>query len=363
MKLFLHGELKYFNLMISHMTSQFNSEQFSREFCEEILQKISEIVNSEFDLQSNIVDPFGAVLSSLATGESYLEWEKRERERQIQKSVGQLVGLLHEIAIGCFENWKRPGKPHPDNFSNTEKKLIEAKNRYLTVSGGDLPKKFDDLVRHLQNPMYEGYLAYYVTIVPDKYKENKYRTLTYDEVWKIPKREPRNDIRVIDGKSFYSMISGDPEFIDKLFMEHIPNAIKECEQFGETVANIDDFLSLFYDGYYRDFKDLSGKELKQLYHESPIEFAEEFEEEIFEQPPSGWMLFCNDMRKESTTPLTVSQLGELWSECKAENREKSYKDRAETIKNNRLEQLERFRNKLRDEFSTYREYLSRKPKE
>ena len=99
MKLFRHGELKYFNLMISHMTSQFNSEQFSREFCEEILQKISEIVNSEFDLQSNIVDPFGAVLSSLATGESYLEWEKRERERQIQKSVGQLVGLLHEIAI------------------------------------------------------------------------------------------------------------------------------------------------------------------------------------------------------------------------------------------------------------------------
>ncbi|MEK9909743.1 MAG: Eco47II family restriction endonuclease [Candidatus Thalassarchaeaceae archaeon] len=340
------------------MTSNFDSTKFADEFCKEIMFKIKEIMDSELDLQSNIIDPFAAILSSLATGESFSEWQVRERERQLQKSVGQLVGSLHEIAIGCFENWTRPGKPNPDNVSFSERKLIEAKNRYLTVSAGDLSKKFDDLRRHLDDPRYNGFIAYYVTIIPDKYKSKKFRNLTYNEAWNISQRDPREDIRVIDGKSFYSMISGDPEFIDKLFMEHIPNAIKECEQFGEIVVNIDDFLSVFYDAYYRDFKDLSGKELEQLYYESPIEFGEEFEKEIFNNPPSGFILFCKDMREESTTPLTASQLGELWSECKAENREQSYKDRAETIKNNRLEQLERFRDKLAQEYSTYREYIS-----
>tara|TARA_B110000881_G_C18592283_1_gene528829 strand:- start:1968 stop:3005 length:1038 start_codon:yes stop_codon:yes gene_type:complete len=339
------------------MTSNFDSTKFADEFCKEIMLKIKEIMDSELDLQSNIIDPFAAILSSLATGDSFSEWQVRERERQLQKSVGQLVGSLHEIAIGCFENWTRPGKPNPDNVSSSERKLIEAKNRYFTVSAGDLSKKFDDLRRHLDTPRYNGFIAYYVTIIPDKNKSTRFRNLTYNEEWNIPGRDPRDDIRVIDGKSFYSMISGDPEFIDKLFMEHIPNAIKECEQFGETVANIDDFLSVFYDGYYRDFKDLSPKELKQLYDELPIEFVEEFEEEIFKKPPNSYLLFSSDMRKDST-PHIASQLGVLWSECKAENREESYKDRAETIKNNRLEQLERFRDKLAQEYSSYREYIS-----
>lgn len=95
-------------------------------------------------------------------------------------------------------------------MSEENKIIAEIKNKYNTVSGGklsDLYHTLDKLVMP-KTSIYKGYTAYYVTIIPkSKTRHNKPFTPP-DKA--TGERCPENErIRVIDGASFYDLVTGE----------------------------------------------------------------------------------------------------------------------------------------------------------
>ncbi len=76
-----------------------------------------------------------------------------------------------------------------------------------------------------KNSIYKGYTAYYVTIIPKKpARYNKLFTPSNKE--KGEKCQLNESIRMIDGASFYSLVTGRPDALEELF-NHLPSIIEK----------------------------------------------------------------------------------------------------------------------------------------
>lgn len=185
-----------------------------------LLLKAREIEEkSKQNLNKNVIDPFSSLFQMAGFQLSYSEWLIGEITRQAQKSFQNHIGDFHQYILGSVVGWENKGVGEVIDLVNSEHKLIaEVKNKHNTVKGSDLVGLYDTLSEAVTKKMsvYKGYTSYYVTIIPSK-SERFNKPFTPSDNKMGQKREVNENIRIIDGASFYELATGDSHALRNLF--------------------------------------------------------------------------------------------------------------------------------------------------
>ncbi|MFH0820705.1 MAG: Eco47II family restriction endonuclease [Candidatus Peregrinibacteria bacterium] len=198
-------------------------------------------------LYSNVIDPFSAFFDAATQGISLKDWLKQENARQIQKTMQNCIGDFHQCVLGSMKGWENLGRGQIVDVENKKRKIVaEIKNKYNTTKGNHKIEIYDDLesVLSMRN---KGWISYYVEIIPQNKK-------TYDKPFvpsdhKNKARRPVNErIRVIDGKTFYSLASGDKNALKNLYLI-LPKVIKDIKGIALSDKFKSDFLELFHKAF------------------------------------------------------------------------------------------------------------------
>lgn len=200
-------------------------------------------------LYSNTLDCYSAVLDAISQNISIEEWLKQEKARQIQKTKQNAIGNLHEEIIGSFNGVSKlhVGKVYDIHFPN-KKIIAEVKNKHNTTKGNHKTQIYRDLEYSLNK--LKGYTGYYVEILPINGKSYDIPFTPSDNLTK-KKLRSRDDIRKIDGKSFYKIITGEENAMGNIYLM-LPEIIKEIlkEEFNfdaniEVITNQRIFKNLY----------------------------------------------------------------------------------------------------------------------
>ncbi len=186
-------------------------------------------------LFTNTIDPFSALFDAMHQGISLEQWLDQEKARQTQKTLQNALGGFHQEILGSIPGWESMGTGNVFDLKNDKLKIIaEVKNKYNTTKGNHKVAIYDDLKDQLKTK-YKGYTSYYVEVIP-KGKTVYNKPFTPPDNRTHKRRAVRNDIRVIDGKSFYGLAAGDSEAIKK-FYNALPIVIKELLGKNKTVGD------------------------------------------------------------------------------------------------------------------------------
>ncbi len=178
----------------------------------------------ELDLYRNTLDCFSASIDAVVQGISLDDWMVQEKERQVQKTKQNAIGSLHEEIIGCLPGVANLAVGNVIDIVSDEKKLIaEIKNKHNTTKGNHKVAIYDDLAKELAKR--PGYIGYYVEILPKAQKAYNVPFKPSDNKTK-QRRIAREDIRQIDGRSFYRLLTGHADALDELYLE-LPSIVAE----------------------------------------------------------------------------------------------------------------------------------------
>lgn len=195
------------------------------------------------DLSKNVLDPFAALFAITHSGIELSEWSTLERDRQVQKSIQNSIGEFHQNLLGCFKNWSNPGRGGSvDLISEKYQVIAEVKNKHNTLNSGGQNDTYTKLANHLKYDR-KGFTAYLVQIVPKK-ADN------YNQPW-TPNRTTmalRDDLRKIDGESFYDLASGENDTLLRIF-EAIPDIVSQIRGNTTNTAAIEECRQLFIKTY------------------------------------------------------------------------------------------------------------------
>ena len=167
--------------------------------------------DSSADLRRNTLDVFSASLESALKGITFEEWLEQEKKRQIQKTLQNNVGDLHQKILATLDDIEDLGVGKVLDLKSVKKKFIaEIKNKHNTTKGNHKVQIYNDMEKVLKN-MPVGTTGYYVEILPKNGKAYDIPFTPSDntEEDKSKKRKTSNElIRQIDGKSFYTKVTG-----------------------------------------------------------------------------------------------------------------------------------------------------------
>ena len=197
------------------------------------------IVKSAYDsqdssaLRRNTLDVFSASLESALKGITFEEWLEQEKKRQIQKTLQNNVGDLHQKILATLDDIEDLGVGKVLDLKSVKKKFIaEIKNKHNTTKGNHKVQIYNDMEKVLKN-MPVGTTGYYVEILPKNGKAYDIPFTPSDntEEDKSKKRKTSNElIRQIDGKSFYTKVTGNKNALRELYLlipEIVVEIIKE----------------------------------------------------------------------------------------------------------------------------------------
>jgi hypothetical protein len=184
-------------------------------FCiQEVLDAVAKAnENADENIESNVIDPFSALFDMMRQNLSYVEWLNQEKSRQVQKTMQNEIGFFHQNVLGFTNGSENPGRHSGADFVNRDKRIIaEIKNKYNTMNSSSAAETYRKLDEFLGKD-FSGFVAYVVFIVPQKSED-------YDVAWSPAKEKLplRDDIRKIDGESFYRIVTGDPDALEDLFV-------------------------------------------------------------------------------------------------------------------------------------------------
>lgn len=183
---------------------------------------------AEKDFYKNVIDPFGALFEIAAFDVDINTWKESELIRQCQKTLQNHIGSFHQEILGSINGWQDLGSGGVVDIKNDERKIIaEVKNKHNTVSGGDLNSKYDTLEKLVmpKSSEYKGYTSYFVQIIPKK-------PGAYDEYFTPSIRDTGGKcaanelIRVIDGASFYDLVTEKKNSLHELYVA-LPSVIED----------------------------------------------------------------------------------------------------------------------------------------
>jgi len=182
--------------------------------------------DSHSKMYSNVIDPFSALFDGVTHGLSFDEWLKSEKVRQIQKTMQNAIGEFHQDILGNVQGSCDLGTGQGLDVYHEKKRIIaEIKNKYNTTKGNHKVEVYDAIKNKLKESKFTSCVGYYVEIIP----QNK---RVYNKPFTPPdnknqKRRPINNrIRVIDGKSFYAMLTGHESALRDLF-DVLPRVISD----------------------------------------------------------------------------------------------------------------------------------------
>lgn len=202
-----------------------------------------------WDFWENGIDPFSTISSTIVSEKNSIEKHLLEVEkiRQIDKTISNAIGHFHQKLLGCLDGCVNPGmNGQIDLIVNRPSLLLiaEIKNKWNTTKGDDRAQPYDKL-EHLIESIYPGYTAYYVCIISKPSKKYGYRIIDrpFTPSAKGSKRPFREDIREIDGKSFYALLTGKSDSLlelYKVFPKLLAYSIHRADPKKTTINLIDE---------------------------------------------------------------------------------------------------------------------------
>lgn len=169
---------------------------------------------------ATISEPTLLLMHSAASGFTMEESLKALEAQSAVKSLQNAVGNFHQKVLGNVSGWQDMGTSggiydisSKDKVAaaGNRKVLAEIKMRYNTIKASDewqLHQKLADAVA--QNGGSKKAVAYLVQMVPLGAK-------SYDRPWNPSKVKTVDHVRVIDGRTGYHMVTGDPNALSDLF--------------------------------------------------------------------------------------------------------------------------------------------------
>ncbi len=220
---------------------------------EDLIQEVRKVLDiaqiavssAEDSIFSNIIDPFSAVFDSQRQDIAPSEWLQQEKARQIQKTLQNAVGDFHQSILGHVDGWTNLNVGQVVDLKSDENKVLaEIKNKYNTTKGNHKKAIYDDLLSLLAHEEFRDYKGYYVEIIPkSKNPYNKPFTPSDNETG--TRRPEDQNIRVIDGRSFYELVTGQPDALDKLY-EVLPSVIANVTGNDDSKITLDPFYKELY---------------------------------------------------------------------------------------------------------------------
>ena len=157
------------------------------------------------------------------------------------KTLQNGIGRFHESILGSANGWMRFEKKggvfdiyslDPVELAGNRKVVAEIKMRYNTIKGVDECKTFDKLKdASASRGGVDECVAYLVQIVP---KNNE----CYNRPWKVSNRVPIENVRCIDGRSAYHLVTGSPTAFDDV-MRALPSALQRSLEKASEDPSID----------------------------------------------------------------------------------------------------------------------------
>lgn len=207
--------------------------------------------DAERNFHANVIDPFTTLFDAALSGFDHATWKEAETVRQYQKTLSNSIGILHQKILGHVNGWEDLGTGGEIDLKNDNEKIIaEIKNKHNTLTGGKLAGQYHNLVEKISKKAsgYHGYTAYFVTIVPKKPDRSDVPFVPSDPSTgsKVPSRD---DVRIIDGASFYTLVTGRDKALQELY-DALPSVIEHVFEHvlskGKvSVKDVDDFKEYF----------------------------------------------------------------------------------------------------------------------
>ncbi|MCO6507023.1 MAG: Eco47II family restriction endonuclease [Snodgrassella sp.] len=219
--------------------STFDKEKIKK-ILEPIVSKTYEAQITESDIsKKNTLDIFSASIDSAIRGITLEEWKEQEKQRQMQKTLQNQIGEIHQRILGTLGGVTNLGTGSVIDLEG-DGFIAEIKNKHNTTKGNHKVAIYDDLKSELVKRK-EGTIAYYVELLPKNGK-------SYDQEFTPPdnrigkNRESNPYIRQIDGQSFYTKITGNENALRELYLL-IPEILNEIikEKYGKE-QNADDYI-------------------------------------------------------------------------------------------------------------------------
>ena len=167
----------------------------------------------------NVTDPFAALFTLSFFNMDHVHWLRMEEFRKKDKTLTNALGTFHQQILGSVDGWQNLGTTAVVDLVNDDRKIIaELKNKYNTVKGSDKINIYNDLHSCIYDKVskYRGYQAYYVTIIPEK-PEGVLRPFVPSDNKSGTKPAEDELIMEIDGKRFYSLVTGSETALEDLF--------------------------------------------------------------------------------------------------------------------------------------------------
>jgi hypothetical protein len=232
------------------------SNIFPNEKCQKVIdnlvEKFSNSINDqETKFYKNKIDPFSAVIDSMICGISLSEWVSYEKMRQRQKTLQNSIGEFHQSIISTFDGWEDLRRGSIVDIKNSELKIVaEIKNKFNTTKGNHKIQIYKDLEKILAEDEYKGFTGYYVEIIPSQTGSK----IIYNKPFVPPnnhtgsKVKERDDIKIIDGKSFYKIVTGHEDGLEQLY-KTLPEMLRKALSINLAPENEDLFLQFFYKSF------------------------------------------------------------------------------------------------------------------
>lgn len=178
------------------------------------------------NIYENVLDPFSSMIEASINNLDYDNWIKAEQARQHQKTLQNSIGDLHQKLLANIKDVEDLGVGSVIDIVCHKKKIIaEIKNKHNTTKGNHKVVIYDDIETLLKTSKYQGYTGYYVEIIPKKPKQFNIPFTPPDNTTGTNRTE-RVDIRKIDGKSFYKLLTDDENAIYDMY-EKMSNILVE----------------------------------------------------------------------------------------------------------------------------------------
>lgn len=223
---------------------------------EDLIKHTTSLVNAalageqkvEKNPYKNVIDPFSALVDAARQKILLSEWMDQEKSRQIQKSFQNAVGDFHQHILGSMPGWFDAGEGgNYDVISENKKIIAEVKNKYNTMNSGLQVQVYDKMAHWLDYGK-SGFTAYVVDIVP---KSPKPYCIPYTPSERGVKRQTRNNLLRIDGRSFYALASGIEDALDQLYLV-LPAILEKILELSKgSLATTAEFRQLFEKAYLK----------------------------------------------------------------------------------------------------------------
>lgn len=153
------------------------------------------------------------------------QWKEAEKARQLQKTLQNDIGNMHQEILSTIDGIRDLKVGEIVDLESIDKKFIaEIKNKFNTTKGNHKVSIYDDIENKLKE-YDDDFIGYYVEILPQKKKKYNKEFTPSDNNTKSCR--PINErIRIIDGYSFYAMVTGKENALEELFFK-FPSMIKD----------------------------------------------------------------------------------------------------------------------------------------